>query len=118
MSKGAIVQAIAKAPQLKGRHADFMKKHLTIGISLSITMMVLVKFIVNEPRKKGYAEYYKYVSQITALILFISLFLSLNNNLMKFVSSDIFCLSYRSYDIEAEFNRIRNAGWFQSCGAD
>lgn len=59
MSKGAVAQAIAKAPQLKGRHADFMKKHLTIGITLAISSMVLTKLIVNEPRKKAYAEYYK-----------------------------------------------------------
>lgn len=59
MAKGAVATAVSKIPQLKGRHADFMKKHLIIGISYSVGVMLLAKFIVNEPRKKAYAEYYK-----------------------------------------------------------
>lgn len=59
MGKGAVVTAVAKMPQLKGRHADFMKKHLIIGITFATTMMLLAKFIINEPKKKAYAEYYK-----------------------------------------------------------
>lgn len=70
MAKGAVAEAITKAPQLKGRHADFMKKHLTIGIAFSVSMMALAYFTVNQPRKKAYAEYYKYATQITALFLF------------------------------------------------
>lgn len=90
MTKGAVAQAISKAPQLKGRHADFMKKHLIIGITLSITSMILTKFIVNEPRKKAYAEYYKYVLCITnkknSPVSFCFILVESN---MLFVSSDI-----------------------------
>lgn len=59
MGKGAVVATIGKIPQLKGRHADYMKKHLIIGISWSVCMLLLAKFTINEPRKKAYAEYYK-----------------------------------------------------------
>lgn len=74
MTKGAVAQAIAKAPQLKGRHADFMKKHLIIGITFAVSAMVVAKFTVNEPRKKAYAEYYKYLSLIFLLHFFFLLY--------------------------------------------
>lgn len=58
---GAVVQSASSAvrPVLKGRHEVFMKKHLAIGIIWSLAMVVAVKFSVNEPRKRAYAEYYK-----------------------------------------------------------
>lgn len=46
-------------PQLKGRHALFMKKHLAIGIGMSFLSVYLTKIFVNDKRKEAYAEYYK-----------------------------------------------------------
>lgn len=46
-------------PQLKGRHALFMKKHLGIGIGLSLVSVFITKILVNDKRKEAYAEYYK-----------------------------------------------------------
>lgn len=57
---GAVLQSAGGArPLLKGRHQAFMKKHLTIGLIYSCSMVVLVKLLLNEPRKAAYAEYYK-----------------------------------------------------------
>lgn len=47
-------------PQLKGRHAAFMKRHLAIGIGMSLVSVVLTKIFLNDKRKLAYAEYYKY----------------------------------------------------------
>lgn len=60
---GAIVQSSGSGsrPVLKGHHAAFMKKHLAIAIIYSLACVAAVKFAVNEPRKRAYAEYYKYV---------------------------------------------------------
>lgn len=46
-------------PQLKGRHAAFMKRHLFIGIGMSLVSVYLTKIFVNDKRKAAYAEYYK-----------------------------------------------------------
>lgn len=46
-------------PQLKGHHAAFMKRHLFIGIALAITGTALTKLLVNDPRKRAYAEFHK-----------------------------------------------------------
>lgn len=46
-------------PQLKGLHANFMKKHLAIGVISSFVAVALAKVLINDPRKKAYAEYYK-----------------------------------------------------------
>lgn len=65
MSKsGAVVQSSSSGsrPVLKGHHAVFMKKHLAIGIIYALTCVVVVKYTVNEPRKRAYAEYYKCVT--------------------------------------------------------
>lgn len=48
-------------PKLKGHHEAFMKRHLYIGIGLALAGVIATKFLVNEPRKKAYADYYKYV---------------------------------------------------------
>lgn len=47
------------APQLKGRHAAYMKRHLFIGIGLAISGVIVAKLLINDPRKRAYAEYYK-----------------------------------------------------------
>lgn len=46
-------------PKLKGHHEAFMKKHLFIAIGLALVGVVATKYLVNEPRKKAYADYYK-----------------------------------------------------------
>lgn len=46
-------------PQLKGHHAAYMKKHLYIGIVVSLAGMFAAKYLINEPRKRAYAEYHK-----------------------------------------------------------
>lgn len=46
-------------PLLKGRHANFMKRHLAIGIGLSLVSVWLTKIFVNDKREAAYAEYYK-----------------------------------------------------------
>lgn len=57
---GAVVQAVGGArPLLKGHHQAYMKKHLTIGLIISCSLVVATKFLLNEPRKAAYAEYYK-----------------------------------------------------------
>lgn len=58
---GAVMESASGGPRpmLKGRHAAFMKKHLTIGILYACVWVTIIKFTVNEPRKKAYAEYYK-----------------------------------------------------------
>lgn len=49
----------AVRPVLKGRHARFMKKHLIIGIGMSLFSVAVTKVLVNDKRKLAYAEYYK-----------------------------------------------------------
>lgn len=57
---GAVLDSTSGArPQLKGRHALFMKKHLTIGILYAFATVLVAKYTINEPRKRAYAEYYK-----------------------------------------------------------
>lgn len=51
-------------PQLKGRHATFMKKHLAISIGISLVAVYLTKVFVNDKRKAAYAEFYRYVLAI------------------------------------------------------
>ncbi|XP_055300094.1 cytochrome c oxidase subunit 6C [Sitodiplosis mosellana] len=46
-------------PQLKGRHAKFMTKHLAISIGFALASVYLTKVFVNDKRKAAYAEYYK-----------------------------------------------------------
>lgn len=60
MGSGAVLaSASGPAPMLKGRHALFMKKHLSIALIWSFVAVAITKFAVNEPRKQAYAEYYK-----------------------------------------------------------
>lgn len=49
-------------PQLKGAHLAVMKKNLYVAIALSIASGIAYKYTICEPRKKAYAEFYKYVS--------------------------------------------------------
>lgn len=46
-------------PQLKGLHLAYMKKHLYLAIAFSVSGMIAAKFLINEPRKRAYAEYHR-----------------------------------------------------------
>nr|CAD7267142.1 unnamed protein product [Timema shepardi] len=65
-------------PQLRGLLASSIKFHLPIAIVVSIASGVAFQFLVCEPRKRRYAEFYK------------------------------------NYDIDKEFERMKQAGVFQS----
>lgn len=59
MGKEAATIGSGFIPVLKGRHNVWVKKHMAISIALSISLVLLAKFTINEPRKLKYAEYYK-----------------------------------------------------------
>lgn len=62
MGSGAVLESSGgPRPVLKGRHQQFMKKHLALGIAYACAWVILVKYTVNEPRKRAYAEYYQWV---------------------------------------------------------
>nr|CAD7203650.1 unnamed protein product [Timema douglasi] len=69
-------------PQLRGLLASSIKFHLPIAIVVSIASGVAFQFLVCEPRKRRYAEFYK------------------------------------NYDIDKEFERMKQAGVFQSVRPD
>lgn len=46
-------------PQLKGHHAAYMKRHLFIAIAFSVSGMLAAKVLINDRRKKAYAEYHR-----------------------------------------------------------
>lgn len=48
-----------KKPQLRGLLHSQIKRTLIIAIGLSIVAGVAQKFLVSEPRKRQYAEFYK-----------------------------------------------------------
>uniref|UniRef100_T1GH71 Uncharacterized protein n=1 Tax=Megaselia scalaris TaxID=36166 RepID=T1GH71_MEGSC len=51
--------ASAQKPVLKGLNNAFIKKHLFIAIGLTAVATVAYKFLVNDPRKQAYADFYK-----------------------------------------------------------
>ncbi|XP_017771568.1 PREDICTED: cytochrome c oxidase subunit 6C-1 [Nicrophorus vespilloides] len=71
--------ANVKKPVLRGLLHSQIKRNLGAAIVLSIVSGIALKYLVNEPRKAQYAEFYK------------------------------------TYDIEKEFNEMRNKGVFDSC---
>lgn len=58
MAGGAAVSTSGR-PVLKGLHNATIKKNLIIAIGLSFAGMFAYKFIVNDPKKRDYAEFYK-----------------------------------------------------------
>lgn len=60
---GAVLESASTLarPVLKGRHNAWVKKHLTGAIVYAFAWVIAVKILVNEPRKRAYAEYYKWV---------------------------------------------------------
>ena len=59
MSSKAVSGQLAK-PELRGHASRYMRRHLAIAISLSVAAGVAYKYLVGEPRKRRYAEFYKY----------------------------------------------------------
>lgn len=56
---GAAAVSTSARPILKGLHNATIKKNLTVAIALSFVGMFAYKFIVNDPKKQVYAEFYK-----------------------------------------------------------
>ena len=56
---GEVASGGLARPVLKGLHHATVKKNLSIAIGLSIVAAVAYKFVINDPRKKNYAEFYK-----------------------------------------------------------
>lgn len=48
-------------PQMRGLFSSYMKKHFLIGFAFTISCGLAWKYLVMEPKKKKYAEFYKYV---------------------------------------------------------
>lgn len=59
MAKEAASVGASGRPVLKGRHMAWAKKHLFISIGLAFAGVIAAKLLINEPRKKAYAEFYK-----------------------------------------------------------
>lgn len=54
----AAVQKLAK-PQMRGLLRSHLKLHLSIAAVGSVLSALAFKYLVAEPRKKAYAEFYK-----------------------------------------------------------
>lgn len=46
-------------PQLKGLHHAIVKNNIAVAIGLSIAAAVAYKFLINDKKKRDYAEFYK-----------------------------------------------------------
>ena len=49
-------------PELRGYTSRYLRKHVLIALSLGFVSSMAYKFLVAEPRKKRYAEFYRFVS--------------------------------------------------------
>lgn len=59
MAGGAAAVSTPGRPVLKGLHNATIRKNLIVAIGLSFAAMFAYKFIVNDPKKRDYAEFYK-----------------------------------------------------------
>ncbi len=59
MAGGAAAVSTPGRPVLKGLHNATIKRNLTVAIVLSFAGMFAYKFLVNDPKKRDYAEFYK-----------------------------------------------------------
>uniref|UniRef100_A0A0K8TPJ2 Putative cytochrome c oxidase subunit vic n=1 Tax=Tabanus bromius TaxID=304241 RepID=A0A0K8TPJ2_TABBR len=55
----AVEAARAVKPQLRGLHHATIKRNLFVAFGLVTFVTTTFKFLVNEPKKKAYAEFYK-----------------------------------------------------------
>lgn len=51
--------ASIKRPQLKGLHHATVKTNIAVAIGLSIVSAIAYKFLICDPKKRDYAEFYK-----------------------------------------------------------
>ena len=56
----APVGRLAK-PQLRGHVKDYLKKHLIFAVTGALGVAFAWKYLVAEPRKRAYAEFYRSV---------------------------------------------------------
>lgn len=59
MAGGAAAVSTPGRPVLKGLHNATIRRNLTVAIALSFGGMFAYKFLVNDPKKRDYAEFYK-----------------------------------------------------------
>lgn len=59
MAGSAAAVSTPGRPQLKGLHNATIKRNLGVAIGLSFVCMFAYKFLVNDPKKKIYADFYK-----------------------------------------------------------
>lgn len=59
MAGGAASVSTPGRPVLKGLHTATIKRNITAALGLSFACMFAYKFLVNEPKKRTYAEFYK-----------------------------------------------------------
>jgi hypothetical protein len=95
MSAKAVVGKLSK-PQLRGHVKSYIRTHLSISAVLALSAAIGWKYLVAEPRKAKYAEFYKY------LILFLIYYFLLI----------IIQLNQRHYDIEKEEQRLKSLGLY------
>lgn len=102
--------ASSTRPVLKGRHAVFMKKHLAIGLISSCLLVYATKVLVNDKRKEAYAKFYRYVFVMHSINFIVTF--------SWIMTLCVLIAHFSNYDIDADFHRIRNLGYFQSCAPD
>lgn len=66
---------MAARPQLRGFLASNLKRDFTLAITVALTGLLSYKFLVQEPRKRRYEEYYKYGLFIALSLILFGLFL-------------------------------------------
>ncbi len=98
MSAKAVVGKLSK-PQLRGHVKSYIRTHLTIASVLALSAAISWKYLVAEPRKAKYAEFYKY------FLFFFSLF---------FIHFIINQFNHRNYDVEKEEQRLKSLGLYDN----
>lgn len=48
-------------PELRGYTSRFLRRHVLIGLGVGFASAMAYKFLVGEPRKRRYAEFYRFV---------------------------------------------------------
>jgi hypothetical protein len=75
MSAKAVVGKLSK-PQLRGHVKSYIRTHLTIASVLALSAAISWKYLVAEPRKAKYAEFYKYFLFFSHYFSFILLLIN------------------------------------------
>nr|CAD7447981.1 unnamed protein product [Timema bartmani]CAD7461040.1 unnamed protein product [Timema tahoe] len=98
MSKSFITEEKLRKPVMRHFIKSQARVHIAIALSVSAITGVLYKLLVCDPRKKRYADFYR------------------RNQVCN--RCDVLVSDYSNYDMEKEFERMRNAGVFQSAAPD